>query len=739
MTDKLKAVHDRAMKAFDATYMPQQENRAQCLEDRLFYFAPGAQWNTANGGLDSDFANRPKFEVNKVHLAIMRLFSEYRNNRISVNFKAKDNAASSDTAEVLNGLYRADEQESNAQEAYDNAFEEAASGGIGAWKVKPRHEDEYDEEDDRQRIDITPIFDAESNVFFDVSARRQDKADAVKCWNIFTMTPEDFKERFGQEPVSFDSVDTCPASYFFWAQPDLVRVAEYYEVEEIKQTYAFYRHKNPELVKDEHKINLDDGDKDEIAAQIAEWVDQGFEQYRTKKIKTRKVHLYVMDGGCILEDHGYIAGKYIPIIPVYGKRVIINNIELASGHVRLSKDIQQIYNIILSALVETAAEGGQQVPIFTPAQISGHESLWNYKHIDKPAYLTINERVDENGNLLPVAPTAYTQPPVLPPALTALMQIADADIAQLTGNQQNGDEMVSNIATETVEKIQERLDMVSFIYMDNMAKAMRHSGVVWQSMAQDLYVEEGREMQAVYEDGTQEPITLMRPIMKDGVQDYENNVSAGKYDATVDVGASFNSRKDKTVNGLRALLPNVPDPQIQAAIVNTIILNTEGEGLTDLKAFSRKNLLNMGAADPTDDEIKQAQEAQANAANQPPDAQTQYLQAASAEAQAKAKEAEAKTAKTLADTDKTNAETAKTLFEIQQQQQNLSQFMQQLVPLLDTLKQQQSMQQQQITASVEGQPQQQPDLPPQIEQAQGIEGNPMQPDQFTPPNGDQLA
>lgn len=712
--EKLKAVHERAVKAFDATYAPQQDNRAQCLEARRFCFVPGAQWEN---GLGNDFENRPKFEVNKISLAVTRLFSEYRNNRISVNFKAKDNAANDDTADVLNGLYRADEQESNAQEAYDNAFEEGVSGGMGAWKIVSHYEDEEDEDSDLQRIRIEPIFDAETTVFFDIAAKRQDKADAKKAWHIFTMTPEAYEERFGRPPVSFDKVEKRLG--FDWATPDLVNVAEYYEVEEVTQKFAFYRLPTDEKGEQEEKVNLSvkgEEEQAELEQQISDLEQQGYRRVRTKSIKCRKVHLYIIDGNEVLEDKGYIAGRYIPIIPFYGKRVVIDGIERISGHVHLSKDIQQIYNVILSALTETAAEGGQQVPIFTPAQIQGHENVWAFKHIDKPNYLTINEQLDVNGNPLPPAPQAYTQPPVLPQALTALIQIADGDIAQLTGNQQNGDEIVSNIATETVEKIQERLDMVSFIYMDNMAKAMRHSGVVWLSQAKEVYVDEGREMQAVYEDGTQEPITLIKPTMRDGEQVYDNDLSSGKYDVTVDVGAAFNSRKDKTVNNLRTLLPLVPDPQTQTAIGLTIITNTEGEGLDDLKKFARKSLLAVGAAEPTEEEQKEAAEAQAAAAQQPPDAQTQYLQAAAAEAQENAKAAAAKTAKTLADTDKTNAETIKTLSEVQQQQMQQSEMMQQIFAMLSAMQGAQDNQQQQIAADVENLPMQQPTLPPNGDQ-----------------------
>ena len=73
-----------------------------------------------------------KMEINKVHLSVMRIINEYRNNRITVDFIPKEGAENDKLADTCDGLYRSDEEFSSADEAYDNAFEEAVGGGIGA-------------------------------------------------------------------------------------------------------------------------------------------------------------------------------------------------------------------------------------------------------------------------------------------------------------------------------------------------------------------------------------------------------------------------------------------------------------------------------------------------------------------------------------------------------------------------------------------------------------------------------
>ena len=93
------------------------------------------------------FNNKPRFEVNKIHLSVMRIINEYRNNRIAVDFVSKDGNSNDKLADTCDMLFRADEQDSTADEAYDNAFEEAVGGGFGAFRLRTVYEDEYDEGD----------------------------------------------------------------------------------------------------------------------------------------------------------------------------------------------------------------------------------------------------------------------------------------------------------------------------------------------------------------------------------------------------------------------------------------------------------------------------------------------------------------------------------------------------------------------------------------------------------------
>lgn len=651
--ERLQAVHNEALLEFDGIMSAVQDEREQCLEDRRFYSIAGAQWE---GPLGEQFENKPKFEVNKVHLAVIRIINEYRNNRITVNFVSKAGAKDDDLADLCDGLYRADEERSDAEEAYDNAFEEACAGGFGAWRLRAEYEDDEDDEDEKQRICIEPIFDADSSVFFGLGAKRQDKADAKSCYVLTSMTVDAYRNEWGDDPASWPK--DIERTEFDWNTPDVVYVAEYYRVEEVRE--AIHVWKFPGEEGEERYTD------DELEENMERLLAVGGYEDRVVRKKKRRVRKYVMSGGKVLEDCGYIAGCHIPVIPVYGKRWFVDNVERCMGHVRLAKDPQRLKNMQLSKLGEISALSSVEKPILTPEQIAGHQMMWSEDNVKNYPYLLVNPITGPDGTETVSGPIGYTKPPMIPPALGALLQITDQDLQDLLGNQQEGEQLTGNISTQTAELIQTRLDMQTYIYMSNMAKAMRRCGEVWLSMAREIFVEPGRQMKTVGMQGETDHVELMRPTIRDGETAYENDLSRAKMDVVVEVGPSSSTKRSATVRSLTAMLGVTTDPETQMVLTSAILMNTEGEGIGDIRRYFRKKLLRMGVVEPTDDE---REELIAELQNQEPDAQTKYFEAAAAEAQTDAVKNQAEAIRTQAQADRDRAETAKTLAEIDKQQQ----------------------------------------------------------------------
>lgn len=649
---RLADIHAEAMAEFDSIQSALRDERLQCLQDRRFYSIAGSQWE---GPLGEQFENKPKFEVNKIHLAVLRIFNEYRNNRISVDFVSKDGAKNDKLADVCDGLYRADEQDSGAEEAYDNAFEEAVGGGFGAWRLRAEYEDDEDPEDERQRIRIEPIFDADSSVFFDLNAKRQDKADAKRCYVLTAMTRESYAAEYGEDPASWPK--EVYQHEFDWLTPDVVYVAEYYRVEDTNETVHIYEGLDGQEVRYR--------DADLLADEMLEetLLATGFKEVRQKRIKRRRVHKYILNGARVLDDLGYIAGKCIPIVPVYGKRWFIDNVERCMGHVRLAKDAQRLKNMQLSKLGEISALSSVEKPILTPEQVSGHQVMWSEDNIKNYPYLLINPITDANGNLAVSGPVAYTKPPAIPPAMAALLQITEQDMQDILGNQGDAEKIVSNISGKAVELIQNKLDMQTFIYMSNMAKAVKRSGEIWLSMAQDIFVESGRKMKTVGSQGEVDSVELLRPSVDEqtGETLYENDLSDAKFDVAVDVGPSSSSRRAATVRALTGMMAITQDPETMQVLGAMAMMNMEGEGISDVRDFFRRKLIMLGVVQPTKAEMEEMMQAKAN---QPEDPNSIFLQAAAEEAVAKAAKARADTIETVAAAELKRAQTVKTMADV---------------------------------------------------------------------------
>ncbi len=632
------------MLRFDRAYTPQQDVREKCIEATRFARVPGGQWEGATAAgtkLDDRFEKYPKFEINKVATELNRIIAEYRNNRITVKFRPGDKEASEELANKLNGLFRADYEETDGGEACDNAFDDAATGGFGCFRLTSMLVNEYDPMDERQRIAIEPVYDPSRSVWFDPDAKKYDKSDALWAFCMYSLSPEKYEAEYGKTPPASLDVTTMTSWEYDWFEPEVVYIAKYYEVRKESVDVISYRQPITGEIATYDSDQIEDIE-DELAL-------AGFQEVARRSVKRRRVYVSVVDGQNFLEKPRRIPGEHIPLIPVYGKRWFIDDIERVEGHIAKAMDPQRLYNLQVSMLADSAAQDPGQVPIFDPEQVRGLEKHWEDRGKKRPAFLVARAPRDKSGNPIgPAAPGSFTPAPQLSPAIATMLQLTSADIQEVTGSSQAMQQMPSNIAQETVNNLMNRADMASFIYLDNMAKSLKRAGEVWLSMAREVYGSE-REVRVVNEDGTDD-IALMNAQVVDsqtGRVVALNDLSTGRYDVTVDVGPSYTARRDATVsvltNVLSTMLPNDP---MRPAIQGIILDNIDGEGLDDFKEYNRNQLLTSGIVKPRNEKeqqiVMQAQQAAANQQNP----EMVLAQAQMVAAQAEAQKATNETAQT---------------------------------------------------------------------------------------------
>ncbi len=652
-SDKLSDVHERAMRRACASALATQDQRMLSLAARRFVSIPGAQWE--DQAWAEQFENSICVEINKTARGLERITNDYRANRLTVNYRAVSNDASEEAAETLEGMHRADAYHFKAQQARDNAFDEAAAGGFGAWRLLTEYANPDDPDDESLRINPASIIvDADQRVFWDLNSKLYDKSDAKWCVVVTAMARDAFEEEYPDCPASWP--DDVPKVYFDWFTPDVCLVAEYYEVESVNDTRLTFTNALTGEVRREWASDLDDGEADDLLA-------LGWTVQPRKRMKRRRVHKYLLSGSDVIEDQGLIAGDCIPVIPVYGKRWFIDNVERWRGHVQLAMDPQRVYNAQISKLTETAALPARETPIFTPEQVAGHEPSWARMNIDRLAYTLLNPVIGPDGQPNPLGPLGYTKPPEVPPVLAALVTLMGNDIAELTQANDGADQVRSNVSADAMEIAATRVDAKSATYMDNMRQSVQREGEVYKGKARDVYFEPGREVETIDGSGAEGKATL-KELVTDadtGAATIRNDLTKGRYNVISDVMEATPTRRDKSVRALLNVAERagaLGDAEMGKAALTVAVLQMDGEGLGDFKDFLRRKAVASGLVKPTEAEQRQLDQ---SAQQQQPDPAMQVAQAQAVALLSGAEKDKALAEKALADTGLSKARTVESL------------------------------------------------------------------------------
>ncbi len=648
-------IHQKAMRRFEQSVLPQLEIRSLALQARRFVTVPGAMWEGDWGEL---FENAPRLEVDKISPGLRKIENDYRQNRIVPDFKPASGDSDSQTASTLDGVHRADSYHFKSQQARDNAFSEAIKGGFGAYRLTTEWADSEDKNSDAVRVNPGMIIvDADQCVFFDCNAKTYDKSDAAYA---FVMTGHSREAFEAMHPNSASSWPNMALKQTYdWFRPEIINKCEYYDVQEVLEKLHILTQAISGVDERYWASEIDE-------EQLAEKMQLGFTKVTRTQRRTR-VRKYVMSGAEVLADQGYIAGKRIPIVPVYGKRDFVDGVERFTGYVQSKMDSQRLYNAKVSKLAEGDALAPREIPIFAAEQMPPHlATLWSRQNIDRAPYALVNPLIDPStGQIVSVGPVGNIAPMQLPPVTAGLLQIAANDLME---DAQDGAEQVkANTSADAMEIAAARVDAKSGVYLDNMRQSVQCEGEIYLSKAQDCYYEKGRELSTMDENGGDDTAVIEQMVTDDsGRTKIVNDFSRGKYKVIASVTEATSTRRDKRVRSAlnrSQIAMQAGDQQLARASLIDAIMSEDGEGTSDIQAYARKIALEIGLVKPNEDEKKE-QEAQAQTATPDPNI-------ALAESQANALNASAgldaaRTEKTVAEIALTKAKTLETLHDAHQ-------------------------------------------------------------------------
>jgi hypothetical protein len=523
------------------------QNRAEALGD--LKFAGGDQWPVEIQN-SRNLESRPCLTINKIDAYIRQVTNQQRQQRPRIKVHPVNNEGDLKIAQVVEGITRHIEVNSNADTAYDTAFEYAVRMGWGYWRVTTNYtaEDSFDQE-----IYIEPIDDPFS-VYFDPNSVSPDGADAEKCLVTTVMSKRAFREQY---PEADDGSGFLPRATgddtAEWVTREDIRIAEYWYVERERATLV--------MLSDGTKVYEDELPSPELLDASKITIMDKRPSYR-KKVKWCK-----MTAMQILEEKEW-AGKYIPIIPCYGAQMIIEGKRKKYGLVRFAKDPQRMYNFWRTSMTESIALAPKPKWLIAEGQDEGHESEWAMANIKSTPVLRYKQK-DIEGVPAPV-PTRIQPEPPPEGIMVAAGAIAD-DLKTVLGIFDPSQALPGNISGKALQGQQQQVDLSNFHFYDNMTRSIKHTGKVILDLIPKIY-DTQRVLRIIGVDGKPELVTINEV---EATGEVLNNVTVGLYDVVMDTGPGYNSKRQQAVE---AMMPLMVEPQVFQAAGDLLFRNMDFPG-----------------------------------------------------------------------------------------------------------------------------------------------------------------
>lgn len=626
------------------------EQRDQANIDMRFINVIGGQWEDFE---EDRFDGRLRPEYDLVGNAVHRFIAEWNQNRVGVNYKPSDSATSDDDSKLLNNLFRTDFRQFSGKEALDNAVLEAVTCGVGYLRLGTRHEEEEDESTNRRTVFI-PIHNGFNSVFFNKGAQRKDKADALHCTVITGMSRDEFETKFpGFEPVSiFDPHDR--KEFNFSANENNIHIGTRYDVMTTSEKVFIYD--NITTLK---KESFSEKEHEEQRSAIKN--DPTLRFSEEKQVVKRRIRKSVFSGQDFLKQPKIIAGKWIPIIPIYAYRVFVDGQEWFRGLVRKLIDAQRTFNMQMGQLMENAAMQSTDIPMVAPDQIPPeYESDWD--DLTNAPYVRLQPLLGPDGQMISQGPIGMLKAPQISPSQEKLLTIIPAFLKEMTGIDPSDD---PNRRLESGKaKIEERKtrNLNTQPIMDNIFTGIEQVGDVYQSIAIETY-EDRREMMLMREDGTESNQQFVKTTFEEDLgQLVEMSVFRNKkFRAYADIGPQYEAQREAELTQIIEILQM--SGQVDGITPYVPLLAAElfkkMPGLSEgIQNFNRNQMLKLGMIKPESEEeiqiVTAAQESQKTE-------QDKLFEAAAKQAESEGEERTAKVADNLASAKKKGAETVEIL------------------------------------------------------------------------------
>jgi hypothetical protein len=545
----------------------ENDNRTTALDD-IKFARLGEQW-PEDIREERRRDGRPCLTINKMPAFIRQVVNDARQNKPSIKVHPADSGADPETAEILNGLIRNIEYTSSADVAYDTGVECAVTGGFGYWRVGLDYafDDSFDMDIGIQRI-ANPF-----SVYGDPNSTAADSSDWNVAFVIERMDKEEFKRKYkGKAIVDFGD-DAWNSVGDAWMDQTSVMVAEYWTREEYERVLV--------QTEDGQTYDLKDFETDE---DLAGALEVGLIQLKTDQngqpirriAKAHKVRQVIMSGIEVLEEREW-PGKYIPIVPVYGDEFDVEGKRHLRSLIHNAVDAARMHNYWRTTATELVALA-PRVPYIGDENAFDADPNWATANTKSHSYLKyaagsnppMRQTLDSG-----VAAGALQEALTAADDIKAIIGLHDASLGART-NETSGRAIMAR---------QREGDVSTFHFIDNMARAIRHTGRIIIDLIPKVY-NTARIVRVIGEDGTQEAKQVNQEVETGETDEMGNaimamhDLSAGKYDLTVTTGPSYTTRREEAALQMTEMVRAFP--QMGQLVGDLIAKNMDWPGADEI-------------------------------------------------------------------------------------------------------------------------------------------------------------
>lgn len=489
---------------------------------------------------------RPALTLNQLLPYAQQIVNDIRQARMAVRVTPVDEDADKDTAEVLQGIIRNIENQSDASTAYSTAALNAVGAGIGWLRIRVDYADNttFDQE-----IYIERVLDFTS-VYIDPSSTALDGHDAEFGFIRMDYRKERFAELYPDaEPISFDDATT---------QSDYVCVVEYFR--KYYKTDTLYQ------------IRLIDGSIQVINGEQKQTLDDDgtvvYEELDSRKVDIPYVKHCILNGEENPISETEFPSDYIPLVPVIGEEVYIDDKREFHSLIRQAKDAQRMYNYYSTTSTELTAMQPKAPWIAPVGSFKSYGDDWANANNSNAPYLEYDVVHDKNDQR--VEPPVRQQPFQGSAGMMQAAATAKEDIRLAIGMPQaNMGERGNEVSGIAIRNRQVEGDNATFHFVDNLATSIQQIGRILVNMIPRLYSER-KIARIMGEDDEVRNVPINQPFVKEGGQeramspnDKEStgiyDLGLGKYDVVCDVGAAYSSKRQETADKLIQLISAQPE------------------------------------------------------------------------------------------------------------------------------------------------------------------------------------